>query len=313
MPRSSTTGNTSPDLKHGVGYDVGNLPDDIKQEYTSTSSSITALCTVDYEDSDLFLADMLGWSKKVGTQLQRVLPERAGWDDMDDTDIAHYAMDARLVKACTWTENDPETGWPIYGNGLVYAVTFAAPLYAVLEDDEIDAEHERFVVFSDSGTAQNEKIPGGSYWLPATPAIVSPAFPAQTARPLSEVGVRTGRVVALKAKWLDVPFVNYAMLSTLSNKVNSADLEWNGIRYKIGTVLFETWSRIPRVNAFGERTQDLEFVFSVRVDGRTWNSFWTRYPSPYNYLEATQNNDGVTTTFQTADLNLCFSFAPPPP
>ena len=297
---TAVTGTTSPDLKTGIEYAIGILEGDMKQEYTPNSSSVSALCTCSYEDSDLFLAEMLGYSKKVGTELQRVLPEKSGWDNISATDEIHYALDARLVKSLKWIENDVFTGWPVYAE-MVYLVTFGAPLYEVKEDDDVSSEHERFVVWTKRGAAQNEKIPGGSYILPAAGAY--------TAKKLNEVGVRTGRTLSLTAKWLDVPYVNYTKLSTLSNKVNVSGVTFDNTTYPAETVLFENWSEDKRVNAFGGRVVDLTFNYSVRIDGRTWNSFWTGYPSPNEYLTPTQNGDGVTKLFATADLTECFSFA----
>ena len=301
---TATTGTTSPDLKTGIEYAIGILEGDMKQEYTPNSSSVSALCTCSYEDSDLFLAEMLGYSKKVGTELQRVLPEKSGWDNPALTDEIHYALDARLVKSLKWIENDTFTGWPVYAE-MVYLVTFGAPLYEVLEDDEaalLGGEQNRFVVWTKRGAAQNEKIPGGAYWIPAAGAI--------GAKKLNEVGVRTGRTLSLTAKWLDVPYVNYTTLSGLANKVNASAITFDDTEYAAETVLFENWSEDKRVNAFGGRVVDLTFNFTVRIDGRTWNKVWTGYDSPYEYLAPTNKADGTgTKLFATADLTDCFSFS----
>lgn len=294
---TAVTGTTSPDLKTGIEYSIGILEADMKQEYTPNSSSVSALCTCTYEDSDLFLAEMLGYSKKIGTQLQRVLPERSGWD-FGNTDVIHYAMDARLVKCLNWQDNDAISGWPVYGE-MVYLVTFAAPLYEVKEDDEVFYEHERFCVFTKRGTASNEKIPGGSL-----------IFPSDGVK-LNEVGVKTGRTTSLAVKWCDVPYVNYAKLSTLANKVNQSGFSLDGTTYTAETVLFENWSEDKRVNAFGKRVVDLTLNYTVRVDGRSWNTVWRKAAGGGLTYEAPTYDGtlGGDKTFATADLNECFSFA----
>lgn len=252
------TGTTTPARKLAIPYSVLNLEDSIQEEYGTTSSTTTVLCETAWATAGDFLWEMLGYSEKVGNYLKRVLPEKCGYND------DHYALSAKLVKAITWTNNTTEdNGWPAY-NRAVYAVTFGAPLYDLKEDEEVTSatEYNRFVVWSKKGAASNEKIPGGAFkTVEATPQLIP------------ETGVRTGRTVSLEAKWLDLPHVNYAGISALSNKVNEAAMTWDGVIYPIESILFESWSEQKRVNAFGKKTSDLTFQFLIRQDDRTWNKF----------------------------------------
>lgn len=293
MPRTSVTGSTTPGSKNLVRYDVGTNPTDIEEQFDTTTNGSTVLMTVDWADSAEFLRDMLGFSEKVGTSLVRVLPERSGWDE--DT----YAVAARSTKFFGGTTNDPALlDWPkpLYAE---YSVTFAAPLYKVLEDDDVTYEHERYCVWRTKGIAQNEKIPG---------AAMRFVNAAKTYMP--EVGVKTGRLLELSCKWIDVPFVDYPRLSSLSNKVNSAAVTWNGSVYTAETVLYTGWEVEARNNHFGDPTHDITFSFAVRADGRSWNKFWDATASGADkYVLVTDDGEtGGNKLFQTADLNTLWGF-----
>lgn len=313
------TGSTSPLQKTGIRYGVRSLNDSMAQDYSNVSSTHSVLCCVAYEDSDLFLAEMLGYSFKSGGDLIRVLPETSGWDALTATDTLHYALDAKLVESIGFDGPDSFSGWPTYKQ-LVYRVTFGAPLYNVLEDyDVIFYEHERNVVWTKHGQAQNEKIPGAGF-----------KFPSDQTQ-LSEVGVLTGRTLSIQAKWLNVPFVNYAKLSQLANKVNvglgsglppTGPLIFDGIKYPPETVLFETWSEEKIVDAFGSKQVNLTFNFLVRIDGRTWNAFWRRvrtaiqdppgsgiFTTIPREVPTADGTLGGTKVFRAADLNECFSLS----
>ena len=293
MPRTSVTGNTTPGSKSLIRYDVGTLPTDIQEQFDTTTTGSTVLMTVDWSESADFLRDMLGYAEKDGTQLRRILPEYSYWDD--DT----YAVACRSVQFIGGTTNDPDLGdWPVPAVA-VYAVTFATPLYKVKEDDEVTHEHERYCVWRANGVAQNEKIPGGGF------KFVSGTASERT--PLNEVGVKTGRLLNLTCKWIDVPFVDYPKLSTLANKVNDAEVTWNGVAYPTGTVLFTGWDLEPRNNHFGDPTHDINLSFSIRTDGRTWNSFWKNGTDGYVEVSS-DGTSGGDKPFTAADLNDIWTF-----
>jgi hypothetical protein len=299
MPRSCITGSTTPSggYKNFVRYDVGTLPTDIEEQFDTTTNGSTVLMTVDWADSANFLRDMLGYSVKNGTVLNRILPEKSGWDD--DT----YAVAARSTKFFGGTTNNPlYQNWPVplYAE---YAVTFAAPLYKVLEDSELSsstAEYERYCVWRTKGTAQNEKIPGGSL-----------KFVNAEKTLLNEVGVKTGRLVELTCKWIDVPFVDVPRLSSLSNKVNSSAVTWNGATYPAATVLYTGWEVEARNNHFGDPTHDITLTFAIRADNRSWNKFWDKTESGADkYVLVTDNGEsGGNPLYQSGDLNTLWGFS----
>lgn len=301
MPRVCLTVTTSPSYKTPlVRYDVGTLKTDIVEEFTPTTNGSVVMCTVDWAYSVWFLRHMLGWSEKNGTKLRRVLPEFSSWDD--DT----FAVSARSTK---WFGGSAPTVapamWPrpLY---IEYAVTFAAPLYVVKEDSQITYEHQRFCVWKTRRVAQNEKLPGASM------KFVNDTLPANSGqRALNEVGVKTGRVVDLSCKWLDVPFVDYTQLSDLSNKINSSEVTWNNTTYKAETVLFTGWDVDARNNCFGDPTHDITFNFSIRADGRTWNKFWDATAAGADkYVLVTDNGiSGGNKVYQAADLNNLWKFS----
>ena len=289
------TGTTSPSKKTPIEYKIEILENSIKEEYGPNTNGTTVLCTVADDDALEFVRQMLGYATRVGSQLDRVLPEKCGWND------TQYAVRCELVKCLTWVDNDETlNNWPGY-NEVVYAVTFAAPLYQVLEDDEVTHEHERFVVWKRRGVSQNEKIPGGGF-------LYVDDVTAANRTPVPEVGVKTGRQVMLQAKWLDVPYVNYAKLSSLANKVNDAAVTWDGVTYDAETVLFDSWDEDKRVNSDGLITVDLTFNFAVRQDGRTWNKFWKNGTDGYVEVSDDGTSSGVK-PFASADLNGLFSFS----
>jgi hypothetical protein len=184
-------------------------------------------------------------------------------------------------------------GWPTYQIESFQA-TYAIPLYAVLEDDEVTYEHERFCIWRSKITAQNEKIPGGGFqFVSAT---------ASERVKVSEVGVKTGRRMDLTCKWLDVPFFDYEFYKTLANTINSAAVTWNGVTYDAETVLLTGIDHEPRVNGVGLRTNDITFSFSVVSDGRTWNKFWKSGSAGYVEISS-DGTSGGTKPFTTADLN----------
>lgn len=293
------TGTTTPDLKNVVEFNIYIGDTNIQEEFNTTTNGSVFLCEVAYEDSGAFLRDMLGYAEVVGSSLQRVLPERSLWDD------DQYAVAANLVKSITWEDNeegvaagyaDPEEGWPRF-NRSVYAVTFAAPLYRVREDDEVDAEYERFVVWREKGVVQNEKIPGGGF-----------KFVTANKEPLYEVAVKVGRTLQLTAKWLDVPEIDVERLTGYCNKVNNDTLEWNGRTYAADTVLFDSFDVEPRNNSFGDPTNDVTLNFLVRIDGRTWNHFWLSGANGYVLV----TSDGTLAgdrPFEGANLNAVWEFA----
>lgn len=294
MARTSVTGSTTPGSKAIVRYDVGTLPTDIQEQFDTTTNGSTVLMTVDWDDSADFLRDMLGYAEKVGTDLLRVLPERSGWDD--DT----YAVAGQSTRFFGGTTNDAGMlNWP---KPVIaeYAITFAAPLYKVLEDDEVTFEHERYCVWKSRGSATNEKIPGGSL-----------KFVNASKTLLNEVGVKTGRVTDLTCKWIDVPFVDFARLSSLSNKVNENSVTWNGVTYTAETVLYTGWDVEARNNHFGDPTHDITFNFSIRTDGRSWNKYWDPTSTAADkYVLVTDNGEaGGNPPYARADLNTLWQFS----
>ncbi len=293
---TATTGETTPAQKNAVPYSVDH---DIRQANDPQTTGYTVTLAVEGQYTlgggsvGLFENDMLGWSQVSGGVLQRVLPEPCGRDPraycVKLESVLHFPDD--LVAGETAVTS---AGWPTYKIERFQA-TYAIPLYQVLEDDEVTYEHERFCVWRTKIISQNEKIPGGGFkWLGSDIKV-------------NEVGVKTGRMIELTCKWLDVPFYNYAKLKTLCNKVNNSTVEWNGVQYDPETVLVTGIDSEPRVNAVGDRSYDITFSFAVRTDGRTWNKFWKSGGD--GYVEITSDGTGGgTKPFETAQLNNLWTF-----
>lgn len=289
-----STGSTTPEFKSGITYTIGVLPADTKRTVNNLSGTTTYLCTVDYEDQEEWLYEMLGysWTTRTPTSsstisnMYRVLPEK--------NPEGMYALDAQLVRNIGHIDNDAN-GWPIYDKA-VWQVTFGHPLYDVLEDEEIAYEFNRFVVWKRKSVAQNEKIPGGGFYFQDTPPTAVPDMSV----------VKVGRYVELQAKWIDVPYVNTTALDLLCNKVNQYELNWNDERYPIETVMLTGYDEEILVNAFKTKTRNLTLNFGIRTDGRTWNKLWRRnaagavtYDKPLDLASQP--------IFALADLNAVFT------
>jgi hypothetical protein len=284
-----TTGTTTPERKNLVTYNFWNQDGDIKEQYGHSANGSTVLCELDYADSGAFLRDMLGYSERNGNDINRVLPEKSGWDE------DQVCLQCDLVKALTYTGlAADESEWPEFTR-VVYACTFGAPLYRIYEDGEIDNEHERYVIWKIRGAANNEKIPGGGF-----------KFIDAAKSPIGEVGVKTGRLTMLTAKWIDVPFLSTSIYTAAANRINTSAVTWNGSTYAAETVLFESWDADERRNPFGEFTYDITFNFAIRADGRTWNKFWKNGTGGYVEVSS-DGTSGGDKPFATYDLNDLFT------
>lgn len=296
------TGSTTEGAKTKIRYTVGALESDISREYGTTSATTTVLCTIAFDKTEYFLYEMLGYSTHDGSNLKRMLPEQMPYLGVGrySNGAGQYALSAKLHKNMGgWTSRDlVNKGWPNFQNS-VWSVTFGAPLYRVKEDAEVTYEHERFCIFKTRGVAENEKIPGGGFFIKAGEP--------DAGKPVNEVGIKTGRTVQLEIKWIDVPYVNYTKISGIANKVNAADWVVNGITYKAQTVLFQTWVAEPRINAFGSFTNDITFTYSIRQDDRTWNKFWLLTSSGVKNV-GVEDAAGLP-PFATGNMNDAFSFA----
>jgi hypothetical protein len=282
------TGNTTPELKNAIEYNILCQENDVKMSYSNAASGTTIYCEVAWEDIEYFRRDMLGYAEFSGGTLVRVLPERCEFPGCEE----QYCMGMELVKAITFspaaTALSPGN-WPVYERA-VFACQFAAPPYDVLEDSETPEGDEsvRNVVWTKRMIAANEKIPGGGF-----------KFIDSNKTPLAEVGVKTGRVVNLQAKWIDVP--ELPIISSFANKINEFALVWNHEIYDAETVLVETMAYDYRKNPFGDWTFDVTYNLAIRQDGRTWNKFWKN--GDEGYVEV--SSDGTTggdRPFEVADL-----------
>ena len=297
------TGNTSPYLKGSpIFYNILYQDGDVKETVNPTSSTTTIICEIAFADKYTFLWHMLGYSEVKSSYLSRILPERSSWNENQ------YALHADAVKFMKWTNASGTiggipipNGWPAFER-VQYAVTFGAPLYDLVEDTSSMAtfdESTRFVLWSKNGAASNERIPGNSF-----------QFINATKDALMETGIRTGRTISLEAKWLDVPFVNYTRIAAISNRINAAEVTFDGQTYPAETVLFESWSETKKRTAFGTKVSDLTFKFLVRQDldstgaQRTWNKFWAKDGTTVEV--STTGTTGGVRVFQTADLKDLF-------
>lgn len=287
-----TTGNTTAERKNLIDYNILNQDGDIKQSFANAASGTTILCEVAWADAEYFRWDMLGYSMMAEGALVRVLPERCEFDGCDE----QYCMQCDLVRVITHTNTNDPTAWPVFERA-VYQCQFAAPPYDVLEDSYVENGDEsvRNVVWSGRSVASNEKIPGGGFRF--VDAV------AANRTPIGEVGVKTGRLTMLVAKWIDVP--ELPLISTIANKINEFPVTWNHRLYDAETVLLESWSYDYRKNPFGDWTYDITYNFAIRSDGRTWNKFWKNGAS--GYVEVSDDGtSGGDKPFALADFDDLF-------
>jgi hypothetical protein len=299
MPLTPTayTGRSSPDQKNAIGYAVGH---DIQVTADPNTVGYTVTLTVDGEDATIFEREMLGYTGEDDEpgKMNRILPEPCGYDPRA------YCVKLESIMHIPDALNAGATavngvGWPTY-QLVSYRATYAIPMYNVLENSEIDYEHERFCVWRTKVVAQNEKIPGGGFQFIGATAAERIKLP--------EVGVKTGRILQLNCKWLDVPFFDYETLSTYCNAINISPVIWNGNEYPAETVLVTGMDAEPRINAIGERSFDITFDFAVRADGRTWNKFWKNGTS--GYVEVSDNGEtSGNRPFEKLDLNLLWNMS----
>lgn len=299
MPLTPTayTGRSSPEQKNEIGYAVGH---DIQVTADPNTVGYTVTLTVDGEDATIFEREMLGYTYITSDndpnafpgKINRILPEPCGYDPRA------YCVKLESVMHIPDPLDEGATavngaGWPTY-QLVSYRATFAIPLYNVLENEQVDYEHERFCVWRTKVVAQNEKIPGGGFQFIGSTAAERIKLP--------EVGVKTGRILQLSCKWLDVPKFNYETLKFYCNTINLSDITLNNNVYPAETVLVTGMDAEPRVNAIGERSFDITFDFAVRADGRTWNKFWKNGTS--GYVEVSDNGEtSGNRPFERLDLN----------
>lgn len=298
--------------KVGVTYTIENLEDSIGNQFAVGANTASVYCFVPWAYRNYFVQDMLGRSFMIGSgstrSMVRILPELCPFVLDGSTMLASlYAASCELVKSVTWTGDGPYNSWPVYTTA-VYKVTFASVLYPVKDEASITSEKQRYTIFTPRGESVEEKVPGGGY------RFVDDAVSANR-RAVQEVGTKTGRLVRLECKWLDVPEIPYANLLTYSNKVNDAILNLDGVDYAAETVMFETWEASPRMSPLGQKTYDITYHFLIRSDGRSWNKYWSAAKAksgaadPYVKI----SSDGTSTgkfPYTPDAIQKVFQFAP---
>lgn len=276
------TGTTTPDQKFCVPYFVGDDADAIKEELSPGGNQTVVRCTIRASDRNQFEDEMLGYSYiTADKKLARVLPEKCPYGDTSPDVIPQFATRADRILSLRYGKREEFTdpalrNWPEFDE-IVFGVTFASPLYDIKEDDEISTitqdaeswpnEFERYCVVSHKGAVKNEKIPGGSYKIIDTDV--------SKRKQLTEAQVRTGITVGLSVKWIEVPRIDITVLKGLQGKINKYAMTIDGVEYAAKTLLFETWGGTPRRNSRGQKMFDIDFSLMARMDGRTWNHFWT--------------------------------------
>ena len=280
------TGSTTPEDKDGITYeldvDVGGVSERVGQE----TSGITVECVVEYEAAEKWKQEMVGYSSgTTGTKIHRVLPEKCGWDD----NLYCMQLDrTQSIRGASLSETLGESDWPTFET-LRYNATFAAPMYEVLEDDQITDERERFCIWERRLTAENEKIPGGGFKFPSDNKIVE------------QVAIKVARVIELRCTWVDTPVAPYSTIKACANRINAAAITLNGIEYDTETVLFKGMDEKRRRNPFAQFTYDLVYTLLIRADGRTWNELWRVDAAGDVVYEAPEDAAG-NKIYRTADL-----------
>ena len=191
---TALTGVTTPERKVGVPYSVGY---DYSQTADPNTVGANVTLFVEGNNSDLFVEEMLGYSEVVGGNLSRVLPEPCGYYRPGlGTGAEGKRMYCVGLASVSHTPTPPVAGVAVVNSEgwleydlEAWKATFAVPQYNVLEDEEVQYEHERFCVWRMKVTASNEKIPGGGF-----------QYITANKEKVSEVGVKTGRQLELSCK-----------------------------------------------------------------------------------------------------------------
>lgn len=300
-PEYVETGWTTSSKKSSIQYKIGTLVGDVASSSDVNSGTRTYLCTVAYDDATRFEEEMLGYALVSGGKIVRILPEPL----VDDTDPSRcgrlnpmYALTMRRVKTIKHAENNSD-GFPVWDQA-VYQVTFGYPLYNVLEDDEVTTgstrdESLRFVIWERKSAYENLRIPSKGF-----------TFPSDDKQIPDETVIKTSTFSTIQAKWIDVPGLDYDVIGLLLGSVNSTTIVLDGTTYGAEQVLFETWSEVRRVNAFGDPTRDVIITFLIRNSDRNWNTLWRRTAAGEMTYEAPEDANG-NKIFSSEDLNDIFN------
>lgn len=135
--------------------------------YAPDGDSATVVMQVPFAQSKSFLAQVLGYTRKVGNALSRTTPmqhsDRLDW---------LYATDAEWLEHQSEHGEDASSRLTFDGN-VKYAVHFKSLPYKVLDDPGLGAVHSdgelgRYVERLDTFAVENLQVPGGAYrWVTA--------------------------------------------------------------------------------------------------------------------------------------------------
>lgn len=225
----------------------------VVESFNEDGSDIKISFLVDWDQRKQFLDDLLGWAVPgAGGTIQRVLPDQ--YQDYPK----FYALSA-TVDACG--KPRIESGLSLWDKAKVN-VTYRPVPYAVLEDNEINTELDRYVIREYDGNADYLTLVGQMKFvadktiLNATPGKVTPN-------------------TVIKYTWLKVPALasdpfippTFTAINDCVGSLNNTTFDG----WAEGTLLFmkpgETRLICPRLATFDSYYWEISYYFQLRDNG----------------------------------------------
>lgn len=301
---------------------------------------MTLNAQVRFSDFGRWKRAMLGWSAlSQNNTLIRVPPEQVPWPQDASLPIEQQSA---MPLYCTqimpkrWWGNgisrdDPDylrnfrgvpqpvaewNNWPC-PEWVECQVTFEAVKYSTYSDDDETwlgfnggnpSEWNRFTVFREMPSSENEKTPFGAIGI-----IVDNAFFS-----LNEVSFRRGAISRLEMKWLNVPRVPEENIAACCGRINDAPFTMvmpNGETrtWSAGTLNYDTHQVEPVYDADGNIAYNVSYFLIARTDGRTWNRLWLPNGDSIELVRRWRNPLGQVEEgppFESEDLTKLFRFTP---
>ncbi len=168
-------------LKHAIPYDMQRSPGADSDNYwaedwTPTNVNLSFVARVAWDQSDLFLADMLGSHQRIGNKIRRVNPEPHPYYP------SFYCIGCKDLRNLGPHGYDASHNNAIKYQSVEYLCTFAAFLYAIAEDHDVDVapngELIRYVERHDKQVGQSVQANGVTFEYVTPPNAALPTPPA---------------------------------------------------------------------------------------------------------------------------------------
>jgi hypothetical protein len=258
------------------------VAEEYKEKWTTGANEITRVVHCAWEDSDLFKQDCLGWCENNAGDLERHLPEQHPFYpnmwcvaadlvegigtpviDEDEGFFDFWDLGPEDINPAVRLLTDPDAPPP--SGRAKFVLTYRRLPYAVLSDDDVDSEFDRFVERRKSYAIENLPLPGTVFKFQDD----------NTSAGLEKLPYRLPSN-ALIYTWRSVPADGLLLPKVLDDAIESClgavnNAEFDG-RYATGTLLCDAPEVEPIEMANGGRGFDIHFKFIYRSQG--WNSKW---------------------------------------